>query len=222
MREALRPPPRIVGSEEPAASRQLTQQEELAKYSAQKLASMANEIKDIIEAGGIKSDSKDNFFVEISESSYDTGRISVNSYLTEDIKKPDGKNAYISFTYSPNAKTDYGKKLGTRGNFELVVGVHSDEQSQEAYNEYAKREPILAGNAYTRYYFDEDGNFAKALGLPVNMPDSRPLLHRGLIPGVMIKSVEGEMTPSDFELAGKALSVILGKIRPQTPQVQQS
>lgn len=185
---------------------------EIAAYSARQLAKTAYEIAEMVKSGQIETSPVDNFHLAKSESGNEFD-ISTHS---EDIKDSTGKPIVIGFE---SVARSTRQLLGVDAKYQLSIHVHNDQESEEAFREFAQKAPARAMLASTSYFFDEDGNFAKVSNIPKEVADRRkPIEDDFITRRPNVNSVYSKMTPSDFELVGKALTTISNRSKPHTPQ----
>lgn len=109
-----------------------------------------------------------------------------------------------------NIVEDYGKKSGTNPRYTLEIGLHTDKDTQKVYAEFAQKDPIIASNAKSYYYFDAEGNYRKIS----DIPNEIPVPNRSVIIGNRhMGKYESEMTAGDFELAAQALAMLIKRVK---------
>lgn len=186
--------------------------QDIAAYSAQQLAKTAQEIGEMIKSGQLEASPTDNFHLMKSDSG-DEFDIHTHS---EDVKGSTGEPVSIGFESTGRSIRHI---VGVDAKYQLKIGVHNDQESEEAFRKFAQTNPARAMFASTSYFFDEEGNFAKVSKIPREVADRRKPIDNNLFKrGPNLISVFSKMTPSDFELVGKALGTISTRAKPQTPQ----
>lgn len=189
-----------------------TSPEEIAAYSAQQLAKTAHEIAEMVKSGQLETSSNDNFHLMKSESGEE---FDIHT-RSEDVKDSTGEPVSIGFESTTRSTRHI---VGVDAKYQLNVGIHNDQESEEAFRKFAQKNPARAMFASTSYFFDENGNFAKVSNIPMEVADRRkPIEDDFITRRPNVSSVFSKMTPSDFELVGKALTTILNRAKPQTPQ----
>lgn len=143
------------------------------------------------------------------------GTLSIES-LRESVGVPDKLTPIRFFVYPHTNEIDTteAKRLGIETNKKLIIEMHSDEPTREAYEESVKERWSFAS---TTYYFTSKGDMGKVSRIPVDVSvdPNRPIL----IPSNKFGSAnvyESEMTPHDFEIAGQAITMLIDKVRQVT------
>lgn len=187
-------------------------QETLFRAAAIKCAQMEEELAQLMKN---KLNGKD--YVKIEKDVYLNKLMKATtlaSYI-ENIKGVEGGqlNGIASISFLDGLAND-AEKLGIKTNRELMVGLHADEKTCKQFNEFAKKDPTIASNASTMYYFTQDGEYKKSSRIPVGVTvdSSRPTLYPK---GGIVNVYESEMTAGDFEIAGQALQMLINRLKPQ-------
>lgn len=210
MNKKPKPPQRDYDAEviAQAETLQLSPEQELIGVSAQKLAGLANEI--VALANPEKTSVKNHVYV--TNHTENNGVTITVDYIPE-ITPIGNIHAGARLIYHPlPLNPQYNSKTDTQ--YSLRVSIHSDKSTQEELDKLKKENPESAQHAGTWYHFDENGKFFKLSVNPVEIPDSRP--HSSA--NRLMRFVESEITPDDFEIASSALIAIRDKLLPQTPQ----
>ena len=92
--------------------------------------------------------------------------------------------------------------------------MYTDEETRDQFKELTKKDPKMASNFNTIYYFTANGDFRKISIVDsrsnIRIPDQQPLYSAQIATGY-----RSEMTQEDFEIAGRALQELIGKLNPQ-------
>lgn len=125
----------------------------------------------------------------------------------------------IHFTHNPSSVYDLSERVGVNAKGDLRVGVYTDLETRNEFLKFAKDAPGC-GNPDSIFYFDEDGNYGKIQMMNAEFNSGKRILDSYKT----FQFIESEMTPEDFELAGRALGLIkqklmtaLGRTPPQNP-----
>lgn len=184
-----------------------------AKLAAQKLAGMEVKIADLVRTNQINS-SDSHFGVTRYQQKEEAFDISGEF---DELPKTEGVHVNVSFSpFKGGLLEEISRKLGVDAQFVLTIHTNTEEQIPENLPRIRENGPLV-----TEYFFDTRGNFGKVSGLLINDSDPRESLNtdpNNKNEWGSYRFVESEMTPSDFELAGTALTLMLNKAKPQTPQ----
>lgn len=213
------PDPNYDSSVVPSTSPEVETQEELFRAAAVRCAIMEEQLASLLNKIAqndprIMRQPIEGVFIE-----GEGNQLSVSSYI-EDIKIQEGHNVSVQFH---DGIANHAKYLGINTNRELHLGLHTDEASRKLYEALSKSDPIIRRDVYTLYYFTEDGEYKKSLGIPPQMKSKmdksrRPLLPVPDFPGedhsIFHQVYESEMLAGDFEIAGKALQMLIDRLTP--------
>lgn len=205
--------------------------EVLFRESARRLALKEKEISELVREHGKLSilESPDLYFDIFQDS------VSLN-LSTEEIGRENlaygGVNKTpIYLIYVKNKAVNLSQRVGVEARGDLRIGVYSDIETRDQFLEYAKNAPGH-GNPSSIYYFDENGNYGKLQQTNPEFDSGKEYVSdRRLVGGfgethkhMVQQSFKSQMTPEDFELAGRALDLMkqkllaaLGKNSPPTP-----
>lgn len=187
----------------------LPQQEMLFRAAAIKCAQIEEEIVRLLKLQDFNQlGTREDLYID----NFPSGNIMIKSYL-EDIYGVGGKPAAVEFL---DGIAEDKEQLGITTDRSLEIGIYTDELTREAFEEYARKNPKMAENASTIYYFTQDGEYRKISCMPTGVsadPNRKPL--RGdPDPKAVVDYYLSEMTPGDFEIAGQALIMLKKRIDP--------
>lgn len=148
--------------------------------------------------------------------------VQTNEMTREEFNNPNG--IHINFANYGNLKAANAEFVDVDTSYRVDVELYTDLETRNEYLEYAKSESGSKGLG-TMYFFDENGKYGKIQRTGNNFRVNKPILwdtSRGPAWGTV--AFLSEMTPEDFELAGRALGLIkeklltaLGRTPPQAP-----
>jgi len=202
----------LEGRQEPSDSGRQESYREFARQYAIRIRGILDSIN-----GGSPTEmifrTKDNCLIEIGNDGYKSIAKSVNNIggVGRDDSYGDG-NGDRRILY---LKQDLGEKrgfhlevpLGVKAPYELYIGIHTDVITLPHAKEFLDKHPEHARLIGTYYYFDEEGNFGKAVLLPRYIEDNRPIL-KTFGKDSSGRFVVSEMEPGDFELVDFALGIL--------------
>jgi hypothetical protein len=193
-------------------------QETLFRAAAIKCAEMEEELSRLMDQTSDKEfrlrKDMDGDMDGIHFFKFSSGSSSIYS-TTENIKGVEGGhlkgNAYILYN---NGIANFANDLQIHTDKELrISGINTDSSTREDFELYSKKDPRLASNASTIYYFTPNGDFKKVCEIPVGIVSDPP--RKLMFNNATIKRYESEMTPGDFELAGQALQMLINRLKPE-------
>ncbi len=111
----------------------------------------------------------------------------------------------ILFMYEDHRRSDMAQFLGIKSDHLLRLGIQDDPNSLVDALNYIHDDPERNYEFFSYYYFDNDGNCAKALSLPAEFKDSRPSL---IIPDMAVKWVRSAMTNQDMHTCVAATRIL--------------
>lgn len=141
-------------------------------------------------------------------SSVDKLNLSVTGFTDElggmgDIM-PISKGRAINFRASDELKKELTEDFGVKTDRYFGVSLFTDAKTFEEIKKLREEGKIWDELMYTYYYFDEEGNSAKRILLPVNFPDDRPVLNSD----EYYKSIIEPLSAGDFDLAERTITLL--------------
>ena len=121
------------------------------------------------------------------------------------------ESALVSFFYEIGGRGLGGSRIKT--DMALHVGVHTDEETNEAFYAHPKDDIyFIRALASTDYYFNNKGDYRKISSIPngITDPSRKPLKREK-----RSSDYESRMTAGDFELAGQVIQGLINKLKPQ-------
>ena len=111
----------------------------------------------------------------------------------------------VIFSLYESKREEFYNKFGVDTNCEIFIEVFSDYEQHEEFKRFANVHPQEARNvAETSYFFDERGRSAKIIRLPAELSLQRTVI----VDYDKVKECLSDMTPEDFILVERALSII--------------
>ncbi len=213
----IEPDPNYDSSVVPSTSPEVETQEELFRAAAVRCAKMEEQLASLVQkVASNKPGSISQPLKGVLIESYGN-HLSVSSNI-EDIKIQESDTVGIKFN---DGIANHAKRLGINTNRELLLWLHTDEASRKLYEDLSKTDPIIANNAYTLYYFTEDGEYKKSSSIPSRMKKMMDKSRRPLFSKIpeegdskAMEVYESEMTAGDFEIAGQALQMLINRLTP--------
>lgn len=223
--EATRPEPKSYDETDSGAVSGQSQNVENDPFrsAAVRLAGLAEEIVDLLERTPITQEVKNaarksfkeepipginlwkspDFFIQIS-------------VQCEEIKDEIGGEEKFR-TVTINQFSDIpniAKRLGVNTSTELFIRLHTDESTYDQYRAMAQLGDRTAELVGTLYLFDKKGNYRKVACIPKKFEDKREdISDYPTLGSFSFVYVRSEMTPGDFEIAGKALVILKEKLQ---------
>jgi len=203
----------LEGRQEPSDSGRQERYRELARQFAMRTSGIMGSIN-----GGSPTEmifwTKDSCLIDIRKGGYKSIGKNVDNIggVGGDISYGDGDSGKrIMYLQQDSREKPTGfhleVPLGVKASYELYVGIHTDVITLSNAKEFLDKHPEQTHLIGTYFYFDEEGNYGKAVLLPRYIEDNRPTL-RTFEKDSSDRFVQSEMKPGDFELVDFALGVL--------------
>lgn len=125
----------------------------------------------------------------------------------------------VPIEFIENITESYVRKIGMDTSHTLSIGLHTDEETRDEYARLAKQDPRNASNAYTRYYFNSNGDYGKISDIPNSIiisSERQPLFRND-----SFGRYESKMTFGDVEIAGRVLKMLKNRVLGITDEAEQ-
>lgn len=121
--------------------------------------------------------------------------------------------AVIEFVEFNGDVHPHAERLGVSTKFELQVGLHTDDATEEAYAAYKQQAGEEAVRPVTYYYVDGEGNYKKVSSIPlgVSVPSDRTPLDP-LQDHMAVQKYESPMTEKDLKIMEQGLEIVKSRL----------
>jgi hypothetical protein len=198
--------------------------EQLFRSAAIKCAQMEDDLSQIMDQTTDEEFKERNnvyhaFFYKRGGGEYNNRKYS--AIVSYDEKIYDHREKSVAVEYREGLVED-ANLIGIDTDRALKITLHTDEKTREAYEEFAKKDPDLAGNVSTFYYFTKEGEYGKVSRIPKDVPVDlgRVRLYSDRR-DVVVSIYESEMTAGDFEIAGRALKMLKNRMLGITDEAEE-